>query len=141
MVTQERQVSEFNEAMNQILRLHNHWLRFANEMTKGVLIKARWTLDNIKGELYYDAKKIDTLEKTKYQDQIEQIDKKINELPLKALKIAKEHKEYDAKAINQIQQNLLYGYLREKEILLRTVQQECGKGAVYKNPEEDEFDD
>lgn len=117
---EDKQISEFNESMLQIQRLHNHWLDFDKFIKRGDFSSARWELDSIEGELFWDAKRIDRDDdETGYVKQLFVINKtiKISFFKIHPVKV--------------------YNLLREKERLLREIQQESGKGARYKSEDED----
>lgn len=96
-------VSEFNEASYQILRLHNLWTKCTYYSTKGMLDEWRWTLDRVWIELSADA----SGNKKKY----------FNKNRILNLKIAL------AKDSSK-----LYEKLQDKEMFLRTLQEDVGKG-------------
>ena len=120
-----RQIAEFNESLLQIQRIHNHWLNLDKFKQRGDLAKAKFVLDSIEDELYYDAKDMDDKENEKYIEQLDNIEKEHNKIII--------NKEADAFI-------KLYNLVRKKERLLREIQQECGKGARYKSADEDTLD-
>jgi hypothetical protein len=123
MDKEEKKISEFNESMLQIQRLHNHWLELARFREQGDLGKAKFKLDSIEIELMNDIHEF-TDDETNYKNEIDDINKKISNL--------------DTKKVSSIIK--LYKFIKEKEIILRKVQQLCGKGSRYKDFSEDEMD-
>lgn len=97
-------VSEFNEAAYQIARLNNLWTLCNTHSRKGNLIEYKWLLDRIWIELSADAKETD---KKYYYDGIKVINNAI------------------AKANNK---DVLYNLLQRKEIFLKELQENVGKG-------------
>jgi len=118
----EKLISEFNEAKFQILRLHNIWAECKYLREKGKIISWRWRLDTATIELWNDAKRLDK-DKNKDEDSyikgLELIDKEVK------------------KAIEDKNPAELYVKLVEKEKLLREIQEKSGKGARYKSVDED----
>lgn len=98
-------LSEFNEAVFQIHRLHNIWQLSNNYARKGQLQEWRWILDRAWVELATDAKEKD---EKKYFSEMKQLDDRI------------------AKAKTDGE---LYPALKEKEIFLRVLQNAVGKGS------------
>lgn len=101
-------VSEYNEAGYQIARLNSLWTLSNNYARSGQLEKWKWILDRIWVELSADAKKKD---ETKYFKEV----KRLNLIIGKA-KISSE----------------LYNALQDKEIFLRSLQEDVGKGGKRK---------
>lgn len=99
----KKAVSEFNEASYQILRLHNLWTNCNSYSTRGMLIEWKWTLDRVWIELSADSDK-----KKGHAEKIRLLNLKIAELK------------------NPVE---LYDGLQEKEIFLRALQEEVGKGS------------
>jgi len=102
----EREISEYNEASFQILRLHNLWESCNKLSSAGKLLGWNWALDCIWRELSPDAARID--EKF-YFGEMEKINKKI--------------------MIDRNFSRRLYPILIEKEIFLRNLQDTAGKGS------------
>lgn len=115
-------ISEFNEMGFQIQRLHNIWVECERLSRQGKFLSWNWQLDNAKKELYWDAKDLDKRNDKKYIINIEEINKKI----------------FIAFSLKRM--GTIYKLLTEKEIILREIQQECGKGSRYKSSDEDEMD-
>lgn len=130
-MSDEKLLSEFNEAIFQISRLHNVWLECKSCRERGNLLGWKWKLDTASIELFNDAKRLDTdgrmikgekKEKIKeegYLGQLKKLDEKINEAEVKK------------------QKGRLYNHLMEKEKLLREIQEESGKGAKFKSSWDD----
>ena len=113
--------SDFNEAKFQIYRLHILWLNCNTLSQLGKLTEWKWKLDTIWRELSTDAKQKDNTNKNK--DNF----KKIQEL---------NDKIAEAKGNSK-----LYNTLQEKEIFLRCLQDEVGKGSKKSSREEEDFDE
>lgn len=98
-------MSDFNEAGFQILRLHDIWVRCGTAAARGELDKWKWLLDRAWIELASDAKKKN---EEKYFKEVNELDKNVT----------------TAKKRNEI-----YAALKEKEIFIRCLQDDVGKGA------------
>ena len=116
---ENRDISQFNEAMLQIQRLHNLWLDFTRFSETGQLDRARWKLNSVELELNFDIHKVSKIEDTNY----------VGEL-----------KAMNAELANGVGMERKYNLILEKGKLLKTIQQLAGKGAIYRDPEEDDFD-
>ena len=116
-----KELSEFNEMTYQIQRIHNKFLELAIARRHGNFTTASWILDEIEVEFWYDAEKLDKQEHTTYIPDIENFNKEIRK--------------------NMILHNFneVYRLLIGKEKLLRKVQNECGKGARYRNEDDDDM--
>ncbi len=106
----ERKLSEFNEASFQIQRLHNAWLDCRRLRESGNLEKWKWALDSVEIELSVDS--IDN------EGELEDVNKKLS-------------------GIKEIKLEDFYLFLKEKEKLLRKIQDKAGKGGKYKDPDDD----
>lgn len=112
----ENRVSEFNEMSMHLQRLHNIWLRCRNFRSAGRLIDWKWELDSAQIELSWD------IEELEMKKQFEDID-------------------YDImRAESNCLFKTLYIKLKDKEMLLRHVQQKCGKGTAYRDNWDDGLD-
>lgn len=109
-------ISEFNEAKFQIYRLHLIWTSCNQLSCAGRLTEWRWKLDRAWIELSPDA---NSKPYKKYFEKIEELETNI----LKA----KGDKE-------------LYQVLNKKEIFLRCLQDEVGKGSKRKDINAEEID-
>lgn len=118
-------LSDFNEAKFQIYRLHIMWLECNNHSKNGKLTQWKWVLDIIWRELAPDAyrKEKSYEEKDKYSIRIN----KLNEDITKAEKIRDNTSFYQS--------------LQNKEIFLRKLQDDVGKGSKRSAIDEDDFDD
>lgn len=114
--------SDFNEAKLQIFRLNNALERCNKHAREGDLISWKWELDGIFRELSTDAEYLDSFAKEtqKYGYKIN----KINQLISK----------YDKNAA------LLYKILEKKEIILRRLQDEAGKGSKRSDIDAEDID-
>lgn len=108
-------VSKFNDAVFQIGRLNNSWIKCDSYSKAGKLSMYKWELDVIWRELSADARK------HKDWDKIKNIKSKLNN------KIANFKDD----------KNKLYYYLTLKEEFLRWVQNSVGKGSKYTDEDED----
>lgn len=117
-----KKISEFNESAYQINRLNNIWIKCQIFRNSGLLINWKWKLDDALAELSYDASRLDDSEDKEYLKTLQRIDKEIA--------FAEKYKNL----------RLLYKKLFEKELILREIQQECGKGSRYKSADEDVMD-
>ncbi len=119
-------ISDFNEAKFQILRLHLLWQSCNSLSQSGKLIQWKWKLDNIWRELSVDAaEKDDSVDKDKekYFIRVKDINKAI---------VTAETKKNRAE---------IYDALQNKEIFLRQLQQDAGKGSRKHSQDEDDMDD
>lgn len=120
--SEDKLISEFNEAAFQISRLHNIWLECKNLREKGNLISWKWKLDTAAIELWNDAKRLDEPTEKDENKLIEKL-KKLDEEISKA--------ETDKKFAE------FYKKLIEKEKLLRQIQEESGKGGKLRSADDD----
>ncbi len=102
-------ISEFNEAAFQIARLNNHWTKCSNYATSGNLDKWKWELDRVWVELSADAKQKNY---KLYFTAIEKFNQAIPKCKTKGV---------------------LYKVLQAKEIFLRGLQEDVGKGGKKKS--------
>lgn len=117
-------ISDFNEAKYQIYRIHLDLIDCRNFSKKGDLTNWKWVLDHLWLELAADArakegKNIEEKD-NKYFQKIKDCNKKI------------------AGAENN--RNELYQALQEKEIFLRFLQDDVGKGGKRSPTDEEEFE-
>lgn len=122
-MTNEEFISEYNEAQFQIFRLHNIWQECRQASERGDLIAWKWKLNSAEIELNNDARRLD--KKKGFLKQLKEINKKIVEIEINF------QKTHSPKYLS-----LLYLKLKEKEELLKYIQDEAGKGARYKLREE-----
>jgi hypothetical protein len=118
-------VSAFNEGMLQIGRLNNIWTRCITLKTNDSLSEWSLELDAAWDELRYDAVKLDA----KYEELIDNINAIINQF-------YSEREEILGKSTLIKSRPSLRKLLHKKEQLLRTIQNECGKGARYESATE-----
>ncbi len=110
MVEQEEQteqISKYNEAGMQLLRLHDYWVKAEVYANSGKLDKWKFQLDSIWRELYADVKK-------KKKDTW-----------------IKDNDEIKTKIANCKTQSELYNLLNKRHELLKHIQDSVGKGGVY----------
>ncbi len=108
-------VSVYNEAQLQIMRLNDIWIKCHGFVKGGDLKNYKWQLDRAWIELSADAEKLDT---DFYSEAIEIINKAIS------------------KATNS---SILYNLLQKKEIFLKNLQEDAGKGGKRKEKDESWF--
>ena len=120
MAEQNKTVSEFNEMGRHIDRLDIIWRSCRQKKNSGNLSGWKWDLDSAEIELEWDAKKLD---KEKDSNCYIQTLKDLNSNILGA----EQKKSFED----------WYKHLKEKEMLLREVQQQSGKGSRYR----DEWDE
>lgn len=123
-VSEGKLISEFNEAKFQIFRLHNIWVDLRNLREKGNLVKINWILDSAQLELATDANRLDENikeEEKKYSSKLKKLDEEI------------------LKSFTSADKKELYKYLKEKETLLRILQQDAGKGGRLRDADDDGF--
>lgn len=109
-------ISLFNEAGYQIARLNNHWTKCSNYASSGNLEKWKWELDRAWVELSADAQQRN---KDFYFPAIERYNKAIS---------------------NCTNRNMLYKLLESKEIFLRQLQEDVGKGGKKEEGYQDDWD-
>jgi len=120
-----KKTSEFNEAIFQLQRLNFIWIDSRKNRENGNYQKYKSNLDSATIELSPDIVRLDNeniMDKNyiSYKRKIEQIN---NEIERSAL---------------MRNRNLLYKKLMEKEILLRNIQEDAGKGGKLIDPDDDE---
>lgn len=106
--------SKYNSAVAQIMRLDNLWQMANYHALQGNLNKWNWVLDTLWRELASDA----------LPDHLKLI-LKLNERIIEA----------------KINRNRFYQMLQAKDIILRRIQNQQGKGSVYSDPNEDLLED
>ncbi len=114
--------AEYNESLLKIGRLNNHWIALAKIREDGELGKVKGKLDSIELELIFNAEKLDKKPNNNYVEQLEEINDKL---------------ESSAKTKRIIQ---FFKALKEKEKLLREIQQQSGMGSKFKDSSEDEWE-
>lgn len=120
----DKLVSEFNEAGYQIQRLHFLYTLCNNFAIKGEFKEWNWRLDRIAIELSTDMIDEDGIEKSEKLDSFYQRLKLIN--------------EDISKSWNNKEK--LYQFLMQKECLLRLLQNKAGKGSKKREEDEDAMD-
>ena len=119
-------ISDFNEAKFQILRLHLLWQSCNSLSQSGKLIQWKWKLDTMWRELSVDATEKDNSidkDKDKYFTRVKELNKNIA--------IAQDNNNREE----------LYDTLQQKEIFLRQLQEDAGKGSRKHAHDEDDMDD
>ncbi len=112
-----KQISRYNEAAMQIMRLHELWLKAELYANRGLLVKWKFILDSVWRELYPDVKRKKDSKKTIEEN-----------LKLK-------------KTISECNRSFeIYTALNERHEFLKGVQDSVGKGAMYMDADDDRFD-
>jgi len=136
---QKNEVSVYNEAIQQIIRIGNHWVEISRLREQGKLKKVKFKLDSVEAELKYDIE--ETLDNLKYKERLKAINQSIRDAEKKVIRYTlKYQKEIDEEIIEKVYNFNLYSPLLKKEELLREVQQKSGKGSSYKSSEEEDMD-
>lgn len=112
-----KEVSLYNEAGMQIMRLHNYWVRADRYANGGDLKQWKFILDTIWRELYSDVLR------SPNSDGYLKTDKKL--------------KKKLAECKNR---NLLYHLLDERHRFLKEIQDSSGKGGIYGDKDSGELD-
>jgi len=119
----ENLISTFNDSVNSIQRLNECWRKAAEARIKKDYKLYKLVLEQVEDELWFDAEEIDSKKKEfEFVKKLKELDNTI-EFSFLKLRIGR--------YINA---------LREKERVLRRIQQKCGKGSAYKERDEDDFD-
>lgn len=117
MEEETKQVSRYNEAGMQIIRLHELWLKAELYANRGLLIKWKFILDSVWRELFPDVKR-------KNDDGI----------------TIKENNQLK-KTISECKTpSSMYVSLDERHQFLKGVQDSVGKGAIYMDADSEHFD-
>jgi len=134
MDDESRLISEFNEAKFQIYRLHNIWVECKQLRESGQLIPWKWKLDTAQIELNEDAKRISNQTLSEEDEEGKRKNERKSKDYIQILKLLDDDIENSEK---QNDLKVMYEKLKEKEMLLREVQQECGKGARFRSEDDD----
>lgn len=110
------QISKYNEANLQIMRLNQNWLKAEFYANHGQLIKWKFILDTIWRELYADILR-------KKDDDLIKKNKKLKGL------ISKAKTKVD-----------LYNALNDRHENLKEIQDAAGKGAIYYDADNEDMD-
>lgn len=124
----EELLSSFNEAKFQILRIHENWTRCNYFRRKGDFLNWRWELDCLWDEIYG---KIKIRNDEQFEDDIEKIDGRIQAHKLPSNPTKEDVRQYNGK---------LYSLLREKQRLLKHIQEAVGLGGRMFTPDQDQID-
>ncbi len=111
------QISKYNEAGLQIMRLNELWLRAEFYASHGSLIKWKFKLDSIWRELYADVLRSD----------------KSKDIIKKNIKLKKTISECKTSST-------LYDSLNERHQFLKENQDSFGKGGIYIDEDTDDFE-
>lgn len=121
MEPDNRQISEFNEAIFQLKRVNHHFEKLASYRDNGYVERMMPVLDSLEIEFTFDAEKLSDETDVDYVGKLKEINDKIFE------------------AMKNKKRDLFYLHMLEKEKLLRKIQQISGKGGKYKDPYDDDF--
>jgi len=126
----EREISKFNEAGLAIMRLHELWVKSETLATSGQLLKWHWSLDSIWRELYADVLRL--------KDKEEIIESNNQFLKLISASMPKiivgKPEQIPTK------KTPLYYLLNKRHEFLKKIQDDAGKGGVYHDIAEEDFD-
>ncbi len=111
---QSTQISGYNEAVFQIKRLNELWLKAEAYAQRGNFPRWNWILDSIYRELYPDLQKLKGKEK-----RIEL------------------HNFYMKRIRSTISRTELYSFLDKRHMLIKLIQDEVGKGAKYQDADDE----
>ena len=112
-----RQTSSYNEAAFQIKRLNEKWLMAEDCALKAMFKKWGWILDSIYRELYPDIKKLANSEQ-----------------------IQKKNTFYLYKVHHAGSKAEIYFYLDQRHQFIKVLQDDCGKGSIYKDVDDEDFE-
>lgn len=125
-----RTKSKYNSAIAQLYRLDNLWRDTHNHSRSGNLKQWNWDLDRVWQELAGDLK-INNVKDKVVEVNYQKINKRLAELDSKL-----KHKQL---TLNNFSEQL-YQLLNEKELFLRRMQNDLGKGTAFEDEMEDEWD-
>jgi len=125
----EKEVSTYNEANLQIMRLHQLWESAESKASSGQLLRWAWVLDGIWRELYADV--LRSAEMKELKKEYEQLNKLIG--------IAMPRNDKNKQTVNPYA-NSLYGILNKKHQFLKSLQDKANKGGSYESATEEDFD-
>lgn len=111
------QISGYNEAVLQIKRLNDLWLRAEHFANRGNFPRWSWILDSIFRELYPDIQKL--------SDKRNKI--KLHDFYMSKIKKSKSRVE-------------LYHFLDKRHQLIKLIQDDCGKGSKYQDADDEALD-
>ena len=111
--------SKYNEAGLQILRLHTTWTKIESHINLGQLDKWKFLLDSIWRELYADIFHLGDID---------------------ANRLMKENAALKDKIAKAKSKDEMYDALNERHLFLKRLQDEVGKGGVYDDGTQDDFD-
>ena len=116
---QSNEVSKYNEASFQIMRLHEFWVRAEAYANAGMFDRWKFILDSIWRELYSDVLRMKDAMRIQTKNKRIKIDTDI------------------AQAKSNVQ---LYRMLIKKHEFLKEIQDKSGKGAMYVDEDEEGFE-
>lgn len=133
-IAPEKQLySDFNEAKLQIFRLHQLWSDCNQLSQTGQLTRWKWKLDSAWRELSTDARQRDG-----YNSYTEWIKEGIKD---KGSYLSINSQINQLIAESQGEPTALYNALQQKEVFLRCLQEDVGKGAKRSSDEDDDLED
>jgi len=127
-------ISSFNEAKFQIIRLHLLYQSCNTLSQSGSLDKWKWRLDSMWRELSPDAKEKDGYPGNEFKQWLEEGIKKEGTYIYTITKLNEE-------IANAKTDNAIYDALQKKEIFLRCLQDDVGKGSKRSSSDEDDIDE
>lgn len=111
------EVSKFNEANLQIMRLHEYWQLAESRATAGNLYGWRWVLDSIWRELYPDVLRMKN-----------------------SKELIRENSKWVKFCLHVKSSGQLYAILDKRHQFLKKIQDDAGKGGSYESSTEADFD-
>lgn len=112
-----KELSKYNEAALQIMRLHEKWGNVDKFLGKGDLENAKYELDKIWNELIADTGKLKEPKKCELKNRLFRI-----------------------RVLKSKNATELYKNINDRIKFLKLLQQEVGKGAIYKEDTEDDME-
>lgn len=126
-----KKISKYNSGIAQLYRIDNLWKDAHRDCRLGKLNRWNWTLDRVWLELAGD---LDEKENEKDKATIKSfndINNKVADLNTRIIKKSIKVKDFTEK---------LYQLLMDKELFLRRLQNELGKGSAYQDYDEDDWE-
>lgn len=135
---EKKEISVYNEAVQQVMRIGNHWVEIAKLRERGKLNRVKFKLDSVEAEFKYDI--LHTLKADGYEEKLKNVNQKIREASIRLSQYIKKHGQVEMEILENVYNQHLYEPLIEKEELLREIQQKSGKGSSYKGTDEEDMD-
>lgn len=129
----EDKTSKYNSAIDQLKRMGNIWQMATNDVRTGNLRNWNIALDRIWAELAGDLE-----EEDKREDKFNNLNKEIEKLsPLKSGNAPTFNKSEQMSPTTVAKQ---YQAILKKELFLRRLQNELGKGTAFSDGDDDDFE-